>query len=119
RPPRPRARAAPAAAALDAGSSLAGGPPAGRAASVRHHPVTAGPERYDWPVATNPDWHPLDREIEEMLAANPGLEEELDEMERLHERGDRKLAEHEEVWARLRRLGAPLAEDEPADDPQS
>jgi hypothetical protein len=81
--------------------------------------VIAGRERYDWPVATNPDWHPLDREIEEMLAANPGLEEELDEMERLHEQGELKLVEHEEVVARLRRLGVPLGDDEPADDPQS
>ena len=81
--------------------------------------MNAGTERYDWAVATNPDWHPLDREIEEMLAANPGLEEELDEMERLHEQGELKLVEHEEVVARLRRLGVPLGEDELTDDPQS
>ncbi len=34
-------------------------------------------------MATDRDWQPLDREIEEMLDANPGLEEELDEVERL------------------------------------
>jgi hypothetical protein len=66
-------------------------------------------------VATNR--HPLDREIEEILDANPGLEEELDEMERLHERGKLKLIEHDEVVARLRRLGVPLGDDEPTDPP--
>ncbi len=66
-------------------------------------------------MATNPSWHPLDREIEEMLEANPGLEEELDEMERLDEQGKLKLVEHEEVVARLRRLGVPLGDDEPTD----
>jgi len=81
--------------------------------------VTAVTARQDVPVATNPDWHPLDREIEEMLDANPGLEEELDEIERLHEQGELKLIEHEEVVARLRRLGVPLGDDEPTDDPQS
>jgi hypothetical protein len=71
--------------------------------------VTARAERYDWLVATNPDWHPLDGEIEEMVAANSGLQEELDEMERLHEQCELKLVEHGEVVTRLRRLGVPLA----------
>lgn len=79
----------------------------------------AGPctvaDGYDRAVATNPDWHPLDQEIEELLEANPGLEEELDEMERLHEQGELKLIEHDEVVARLRRLGVPLGDDEPTD----
>jgi hypothetical protein len=81
--------------------------------------VTAGTDRNDGALATNPAWHPLDREIEEMLAANPGLQEELDEIERLHEQGELKLVEHEEVLARLRRLRVPLGDDEPSDDPHS
>ena len=66
-------------------------------------------------MATNPDWHPLDREIEEMLDANPGLEEELDEMERLLEEGQLELVDHEVVVARLRSLGVPLGDDERLD----
>ncbi len=54
-----------------------------------------------------------------MLDANPGPEEELDEMERLHELGELKLVERDEVVARLRRLGVPLGDDEPTDHPQS
>ena len=66
-------------------------------------------------MATNPDWHPLDREIEEMMDANPGLEEELDEMEHLLEEGQLELVDHEEVVARLRSLGVPLGDDERLD----
>jgi hypothetical protein len=95
-----------------------------RGSTPYHEPEVGGsssgdwrrlPGAYDYLVATSPDWHPLDREIEEMLDANPGLEEELDEMERLHEQGKLKLVEHDEVVARLRRLGVPLGDDEPAD----
>jgi hypothetical protein len=69
-------------------------------------------------VATGP--HPLDGEIDELLDANPGLAEELDLMERLNEQGDLTLVEHQEVLARLRRLGVPFGDDDPTDpQPQS
>jgi hypothetical protein len=63
-------------------------------------------------MATNPDWNPLDDEIEEILAANPGLRERLQEADVSYERGEATLHDHAEVVERLRRLGVPIAEDE-------
>jgi hypothetical protein len=71
-------------------------------------------------MATNPDWHPLDREIEEILEANPGLEEELNRMAHLQEEGRLPVVEHREAIARLRRLGLPVEGDPSSNsDPQS
>ena len=72
----------------------------------------AGGEYYR-DVATNPDWNPLDDEIEEIFAANPGLRERLRDADVRYERGEATLHDHAEVVERLRRLGVPLGEDEP------
>ncbi len=67
-------------------------------------------------MATHPSRHPLDDEIADIYAANPGLEEELDEMERQLDRGELDLVADDEIRRRAqelaRQLGEPLAEDE-------
>jgi hypothetical protein len=67
-------------------------------------------------VATYPDHHPLDREIEAIYAANPGLREELDEMEDQLDRGELELVEDEHIRRRAillaKRLGERLAGEE-------
>ena len=56
-------------------------------------------------MATNPDWNPLDDEIEEIFAANPGLRERLRDADARYERGEATLHDHAEVVERLRLLG--------------
>ncbi len=48
-------------------------------------------------MATNPNRHPLDDEIAEIYAANPGLKEELDEMERQLDAGELELLDDSEA----------------------
>jgi hypothetical protein len=63
-------------------------------------------------VATNPDFHPLDDEILDMYAANPGLERELNELEARIERGEEPLIDDAVVRERLKALGVPLDDEE-------
>ena len=42
-------------------------------------------------MATNPDWNPLDDEIEEIFAANPVLSERLRDADVRYERGEATL----------------------------
>jgi hypothetical protein len=57
-------------------------------------------------MATNPDRDPIDEEIERVLAANPGLLEELEEYDRRAARGEdvEEFLSSDEV---RRRLGLP------------
>ncbi len=48
-------------------------------------------------MATNPSRHPLDDEIADIYAANPGLKEELDEMERQLDAGELELLDDSEA----------------------
>jgi hypothetical protein len=57
-------------------------------------------------VATNPDRDPIDEEIERMLAANPGLLEELQEHDRRAARGE-DVGEFLSSDELRRRLGLP------------
>ena|SRR2546423_353372 len=65
-PPRPGAGRVDPAQPPRQGRALAGGAPRGRAAEDGRRPVIPGRHRA---VATNPDGHPLDHEIEELLDA--------------------------------------------------
>lgn len=56
-------------------------------------------------MATNPERHPLDAEIEAIYEAHPELAAELDEMEDQLERGEFPYAEDDEA---RRILGLPL-----------
>jgi len=68
-------------------------------------------------VATSPKQHPLDDEIAEIYAANPGLREELDEMEDQLDRGELELADDDQVRQRAlhlaEQLGERLVDEEP------
>ncbi len=57
-------------------------------------------------VATNPNRDPIDEEIERMLAANPGLLEELQEHDRRAVRGE-DVGEFVATDELRRRLGLP------------
>jgi hypothetical protein len=57
-------------------------------------------------MATNPDRDPIDEEIERMLAANPGLLEELQEYDRRAARGE-DVGEFMSSDELRRRLGLP------------
>jgi hypothetical protein len=48
-----------------------------------------------------PDPDAIDEEIRQVLAENPGLLEELQEIDRQRERGELKFVSHEEVRRRL------------------
>jgi hypothetical protein len=63
-------------------------------------------------MATHPDHHPLDDEIEEMYASNPGLQEELDKLEQRIARGEETGVDNAEVRRRLLALGVPLDDRE-------
>ncbi|MFZ0214315.1 MAG: hypothetical protein WAM30_00055 [Candidatus Dormiibacterota bacterium] len=63
-------------------------------------------------MATHPDHHPLDDEIEEMYARNPGLQEELDKLEGRIARGEEAGVGNTEVRRRLLALGLPLHDQE-------
>jgi len=57
-------------------------------------------------MATNPERDPIDEEIERMLAANPGLLEELQEYDRRVARGE-DVGEFMSSDELRRRLGLP------------
>lgn len=61
-------------------------------------------------MATNPSRRPLDDEIAAMYAANPGLREELDELERQLDRGELELVDNEAIRRRARQLAQQLGE---------
>jgi len=62
-------------------------------------------------MATDPAWDAIDQEILDMYAANPGLKDELDELERQIEAGDADGIPDAEVRRQLLELGVPLDED--------
>jgi hypothetical protein len=93
------------------GWKVGGLPTADQACAGRGESAVGG--EYYRNVATNPDWNPLDDEIEEIFAANPGLRERLRDADVRYERGEATLHDHAEVVERLRRLGVPIGEDEP------
>ena len=68
-------------------------------------------------MATEPNWHPVDEEIEQILADNPDLIAELNEFDRAYDRGEAELVPDDEVRRRLEALGLKLAprasEEEP------
>lgn len=60
-------------------------------------------------MATEPNWHPVDEEIEQLLADNPELIDELKEFDRASERGEAHLVSDDEARRRLEALGLKLA----------
>ncbi|MHB8509758.1 MAG: hypothetical protein ACYDGR_14110 [Candidatus Dormibacteria bacterium] len=61
-------------------------------------------------MAIDPASHPLDEEIEGILAADPELLTRLDKVHQEYDRGDLALVDHAEVTRRLRALGVPIDE---------
>jgi hypothetical protein len=62
-------------------------------------------------MATSPDCDPIDEEIERMLAANPGLLEDLQEYDRRAARGE-DVGEFMSSDELRRRLGLPRRQPE-------
>jgi hypothetical protein len=60
-------------------------------------------------MATEPNWHPVDEEIEQILADNPDLVDELKEFDEAYERGEAELVPDDDVRRRLEALGLKLA----------
>lgn len=60
-------------------------------------------------MATDPTWHPIDDEIAQVLADDPGLAEKLAEFERAYEAGEVELVSDDEVRRRLEARGLHLA----------
>jgi hypothetical protein len=65
-------------------------------------------------MATNPKRHPLDDEIEAILANNPGLREELADFDRRHDLGEAEdeLIADDEVRQDLIKRGVQLEDDD-------
>jgi hypothetical protein len=60
-------------------------------------------------MATDPNWHPVDEEIAQVLADDPGLAEELAEFDRAYEAGEAELIPDDEVRRLLQARGLHLS----------
>ncbi len=60
-------------------------------------------------MATDPNWDPVDEEIAQVLADEPGLAEELAEFDRAYKAGEAELVPDDEVRRRLEARGLRLA----------
>ena len=60
-------------------------------------------------MATEPNWHPVDEEIEQILADNPGLLQELQADDAAYDRGGLEVVPDDEVRRRLEALGLKLS----------
>jgi hypothetical protein len=68
---------------------------------------------YDGGMATDPQWHPVDEEIAQVLADDPGLAEELADFDRAYEAGEAELVPDDEVRGRLEARGLRLSPRSP------
>jgi hypothetical protein len=62
-------------------------------------------------MATDRAWDEIDREILDMYMANPGLKDELDELERQIAAGELEGIPDAEVRRQLLELGVPLDDE--------